>query len=154
MNTTFDFAQESKKLENLQNGQNWAFCDIGSFDEVKDYVMENKEINLKCPSKLFLHKVLGLSGAEISFNALPAGMKSPLSHKHKENEEIIIVLSGEGTFDVDNEIIQVKEGSVLRIAPEGVRAVSAAKGAGLTYICIQVKSNSLQNYTLTDAEML
>ena len=36
MNTTFDFAQESKKLENLQNWQNWAFCDIGSFDEVKD----------------------------------------------------------------------------------------------------------------------
>ena len=72
MNTTFDFAQESKKLENLQNWQNWAFCDIGSFDEVKDYVMENKDINLKCPSKLFLHKALGLSGAEISFNALPA----------------------------------------------------------------------------------
>lgn len=153
MDMTFNFAEESKQLENFQTGENWTFGDIGGFDEIKNYVMENKDLNLKSPAKLFLHKALGLTGAEISFNTIPAGTAAPFKHKHKENEEIMIVLSGEGIFSIDGKELNVKEGSIIRVAPDAVRAVST-KNSGLTYICIQVKANSLEHYTLTDAEML
>lgn len=154
MDTTFELAKESKQPENLQSGKNWQYCEAGAFDGIKDYVMENKSINLKCPSKLFLHKLLGLTGAEISINFIKAGTEIPFKHKHKENEEIIIVLSGQGTFYIDKTELKVKEGSILRISPEGIRSVSTAGTGDLTYICIQVKAGSLTNYTLTDAQML
>ena len=35
-----------------------------------------------------LHEKLGLTGAEISVNELPAGAGVPFVHSHKENEEI------------------------------------------------------------------
>ena len=35
-----------------------------------------------------LHEALGLTGAEISINRLPAGAGVPFGHSHKENEEI------------------------------------------------------------------
>ena len=35
-----------------------------------------------------LHETLGLTGAEISINQLPAGAGVPFVHAHKNNEEI------------------------------------------------------------------
>ena len=39
-----------------------------------------------------LHDQLGLTGAEVSINILPAGASVPFVHSHKENEEIYAVL--------------------------------------------------------------
>ncbi|MDE7265152.1 MAG: cupin domain-containing protein, partial [Clostridia bacterium] len=44
-----------------------------------------------------LHEALGLTGAEISVNTLPAGASVPFVHSHKQNEEIYAILEGEGT---------------------------------------------------------
>ena len=35
-----------------------------------------------------LHDILGLTGAEVSINNLPAGVGVPFIHSHKQNEEI------------------------------------------------------------------
>ena len=35
-----------------------------------------------------LHELLGLTGAEISVNDLPAGAGVPFVHSHKHNEEV------------------------------------------------------------------
>ena len=154
MDTTFEFAQESKKLENLSVTYGYSACSIGDFIEIKNFVMENKDLGITIPSKLFLHKALNLTGAEISLNNLPAGIDYIAKHKHKENEEIVIVLSGNGYVLVDENEISVKEGSIVKIGTGKVRAIKSSKTNDLTYICIQVKENSLTNYTLTDAEML
>ena len=154
MDMTFNFAEESKQLENLEVKENWAFCDIGGFDKIPQYVMENKDINLKCPSKIFLHKALNLTGAEMSFNTVSNNKEYLGKHKHKENEEIIIVLSGEGYVLIDNQEIEVKEGSIVKIGTGLVRAIKSIENGSLTYICIQTKANSLTSYTLTDAEMV
>ena len=39
-----------------------------------------------------LHDKLGLTGAEISVNTLPAGASVPFVHAHKANEEIYFIL--------------------------------------------------------------
>lgn len=39
-----------------------------------------------------LHDRLGLTGAEISVNTLPAGASVPFVHAHKANEEIYFIL--------------------------------------------------------------
>ena len=39
-----------------------------------------------------LHEALGLTGAEVSINQLPAGAGVPFVHAHKQNEEIYGVI--------------------------------------------------------------
>ncbi len=100
-----------------------------------------------------LHDKLGLTGAEISVNNLPAGASVPFVHAHKKNEEIYIILSGKGKAVVDGETIELAQGDFLRIAPAGKRQFFAGENSSLSYICIQVKADSLEGYTADDAIM-
>ena len=98
-----------------------------------------------------LHDALGLTGAEVSINALPAGAGVPFVHSHKENEEIYGILSGHGKAIIDGEEIPLAAGDWLRIAPAAKRQFSAADDAGIVFVCIQVKANSLGGFTAGDA---
>ena len=98
-----------------------------------------------------LHDVLSLTGAEISVNNLPAGAGVPFVHHHKNNEEIYIILSGRGTAVLDGETVELQAGDYVRVSPETKRQFSAAADAAISYVCIQVKENSLEAYTAEDA---
>ncbi len=98
-----------------------------------------------------LHEALGLTGAEISINRLPAGAGVPFVHSHKSNEEIYGVISGNGKALIDCEEIALKEGDWLRVAPSAKRQFSASENEGITFVCIQVKENSLGGFTADDA---
>lgn len=99
--------------------------------------------------KYFIGENLGLTGCEVSLNRLPAGKGMPFVHAHKKNEELYIVLRGNGTFFVDGEEFPVQEGSLIRIAPEGERAWKAGS-EDLYFICIQAEAGSLSQATLAD----
>jgi hypothetical protein len=70
--------------------------------------MKNYELkslgDISTQSRIELHEQLKLTGTEISINELPANISIPFVHKHKENEEIYLVLEGI--------CIQVKENSL------------------------------------------
>ena len=65
-----------------------------------------------------LHEKLGLTGAEISVNELPAGAGVPFVNSHKSNEEIYGVISGKGKAVIDGEEVALAEGDWLRVAPK------------------------------------
>ncbi len=92
-----------------------------------------------------LHEKLALTGAEISLNTLPAGANVPFVHSHKANEEIYGVLSGKGKVVIDGEEISLAAGDWLKISPVANRQFFAASNSEITYICTQVKKNSLEN---------
>ncbi len=100
-----------------------------------------------------LHDVIGLTGAEVSINNLPAGAGVPFFHKHKKNEEIYVIISGKGSAIIDDETIELNQGDVVRVSPAAVRKFSAAEDTGISFACIQVRENSLEEYTDGDAEM-
>ena len=102
-------------------------------------------------SRVELHDKLNLTGAEISVNMLPAKASVPFIHSHKHNEEIYIILEGEGTIKIDDESIVINKNDVIRVAPSAKRQLFASENSGLKYICIQVKENSLDGFTQTDA---
>lgn len=97
-----------------------------------------------------LHDKLSLTGAEISVNNLPAGASVPFVHFHKNNEEIYGILEGKGKMVVDGEEMEIGAGDWIRIAPAGKRQIFAAADSAVSYICIQVKENSLEGYTMDD----
>ena len=77
-------------------------------------------------SRVELHEVLGLTGAEVSVNNLPAGAGVPFVHAHKENEEIYGVLEGAGSVTIDGEEIELAAGDWLRISPAAHRQFRAS----------------------------
>lgn len=98
-----------------------------------------------------LHDKLNLTGAEISINELPAGASVPFVHSHKQNEEIYAILDGAGKAVIDGETVELKAGDWLRISPSAKRQFFAAADRSIKYVCIQVKTNSLEGYTASDA---
>lgn len=109
------------------------------------------KVNVSNDARTELHDRLSLTGAEISINNLPAGAGVPFVHSHKQNEEIYAVLSGKGKAVIDGETVELTEGDWLRVAPAAKRQFSAADDSAISFVCIQVKANSLEEYTMTDA---
>ena len=103
------------------------------------------------PGKHFLKDMLGLTGCEISINSMAPGVGMPIYHQHQENEEVYIFIQGKGQVQVDGEVIDVQEGSIVRIAPNGERIWRNNSNEPLLYIVIQMKENSLRQYGLGDA---
>lgn len=107
--------------------------------------------NIGNEGRVKLHEKLSLTGAEISINQLPAGASVPFVHSHKNNEEIYGILSGKGKAVIDNETIELTAGDWLRISPAAKRQFFASQESDITYVCIQVKENSLGGFTADDA---
>ncbi|WP_154053617.1 cupin domain-containing protein [Olsenella uli] len=107
--------------------------------------------NVGNEGRVELHEVLGLTGAEVSVNKLPAGAGVPFVHAHKDNEEIYGVLEGAGSATIDGEDIELAAGDWLRVSPTAHRQFRAASDSGITYVCIQVKQGSLDAFTADDA---
>ncbi len=97
-----------------------------------------------------LHDKLSLTGAEVSINNLPAGGSVPFIHTHKKNEEIYAILAGKGKFVIDGEELEIAAGDWIRVSPAGKRQLFAAEDSEVSYICIQVRENSLEEYTADD----
>lgn len=109
------------------------------------------KVNVAKEARTELHDQLSLTGAEISINNLPAGAGVPFVHSHKQNEEIYVILSGKGKAVIDGENVELAEGDWLRVAPAAKRQFSATEDSDISFVCIQVKENSLEEYTMTDA---
>ena len=109
--------------------------------------------NAGSEGRVELHETLGLTGAEISINALPAGASVPFVHAHKNNEEVYGILSGKGKAVIDGQEVELSAGDWLKVAPAAKRQFFAADDSGITFVCIQTKQGSLEGFTADDAVM-
>lgn len=100
--------------------------------------------------KEFLKDATAATSCEISLGTLPQGAAVPFFHSHKENEENYIIISGSGKFQIDTEVFDISAGSVIRVATGCDRNLKCTSQEPMTYLCIQAKENSLENYTMTD----
>lgn len=123
----------------LNTGAKYAHASAGSLQNIE--------------GKLFVKDAVGATSCEISFGTLPSGAAVPFFHSHKDNEENYIILSGSGKFQVDDDVFDIAEGSVIRVATNCDRNIKCTSTQPMTYICIQAKEGSLGNFTMTDAEI-
>ena len=123
----------------INKGDNFAHASVGALSEIE--------------GKQFVKDVTGATSCEISFGTLPAGTAVPFFHSHKTNEENYIILSGAGKFQVNNDVFDIAEGSVVRVATDCDRNLKCTSTEPMTYICIQAKESSLGGYTMDDAEI-
>lgn len=136
-----------KQIKQIANASNFKAVDFGELSELKDYVLE-LETGIKIPGKVFGGTVLGADGGDFSFQMFQPGTETGFLHKHKQHEELYFFLRGKGEFQVDGQIFPVKEGSVVRVAPEGERSVRNNGTEPLIMLCVQYKGNT---FTAEDA---
>lgn len=123
----------------LNRGAKYAHASVGSLQQFE--------------GKQFVKEATGATSCEISFGTLPSGASVPFFHSHKANEENYVILSGAGRFQVDDEVFDIAEGSVIRVAPGCDRNLRCTSAEPMLYLCIQAKADSLEGYTMTDAEV-
>lgn len=136
-----------KQVKTVASATNFKAINVGKLNEVSDYVLELGP-DVKIPGKMFGGQALGATGGDFSFQVFQPGTETGFLHTHKTHEELYFFLSGEGQFQVDGEIFPVSEGSVVRVAPAGVRSVRNNGSTPLIMLCVQYKGDT---FTADDA---
>jgi mannose-6-phosphate isomerase-like protein (cupin superfamily) len=90
----------------------------------------------------FLTGALDAEQVAFTHREMPAqtGGKGGYGHRHKTQEEIYFVISGRLQFKLEDEIIDVSEGTVVRVAPEVARSVWNAGPGDAILIVVSKKS--------------
>jgi mannose-6-phosphate isomerase-like protein (cupin superfamily) len=80
---------------------------------------------------------LGVSSFGIQVIDLPANVDAYPEHDHTENrqEEVFVVLSGEGEIVVDGETLKLEPRTMIRVAPEAKRKI-VTKDSPLSVIAL------------------
>ncbi len=129
-------------------GTNFTCAHVGSFDKLAEYELTLRERTVR--GKVFLKEFVNFTGMEISYTTIPPGKHSPFVHHHKQDEEAYIFIQGSGRMEIDDDIFDVSEGTVVRVATPGKRAIGNNSDHPLVYICVQAKEGSLEQCTFDD----
>lgn len=141
-----------KKLEVISENRNYTAVNVGSLQDVGAYSMIHPKLKHEIKGKVFLKDTTKSTGTEISFTTIPPKSELGYFHLHFKDEETYIILKGSGFYQVDDDCFPIQEGSVIRVAPEGVRSLCNTSEEPMIYICIQSKQNSLEEHTTDDGK--
>ncbi len=137
-------------IKTISEGTNYKAIDIGTLDNLSNYSFIHPRLGHTVESKLFVGEHLKSTGSEVSFMELPAKTAVSFLHKHKKHEEIYIFLKGTGQYQVDEDVFPIKEGSIIRVSPNGSRTLRNDSENGMIYMVIQSVAGTLNGYNITD----
>jgi mannose-6-phosphate isomerase-like protein (cupin superfamily) len=73
----------------------------------------------------FARTALNLDKSGISYFKLAPGFRVPFGHRHAEQEEIYVVLSGSARVKLDDEVLELQEMDAVRIPVSTMRGFEA-----------------------------
>jgi mannose-6-phosphate isomerase-like protein (cupin superfamily) len=132
------------------SGKSFTVAHLGRLGEVDRFEISLPTFKRPIRGKVFLKGILGLTGMEASITKLPAGAAVPFLHRHRAHEELYVFIGGRGQMQVDGETFDVEEGTVVRIATGGARAIRAAADEELRFLCIQAEQGSMPDAEAAD----
>jgi quercetin dioxygenase-like cupin family protein len=68
---------------------------------------------------------MGATDIGVSHWRYAPDFRSPIGHKHREQEEAYLVISGSGQILLDGEVGDLRQWDLVRVSPEVVRAFAA-----------------------------
>jgi mannose-6-phosphate isomerase-like protein (cupin superfamily) len=83
----------------------------------------------------FGRRHLGSEHLGVSYFRYGANFRSPVGHRHREQEEAYVVVGGSGRARLDDEVVDLKRWDVVRVAPGVVRGFEGGPD-GLELIAI------------------
>lgn len=79
-------------------------------------------------------KQLGLEAVALGLIHIPPGEGYTFTHHHRQQEEVYIVIEGSGVISVNDELIELVRGDLVRVSALSRRALKA-HNEGLFIIC-------------------
>ncbi len=64
---------------------------------------------------------LGMENAGVSYQRLAPNFRVPFGHKHKQQEEVYIVIGGSGRAKVEDEIVELSQWDAIRVHKDTMR---------------------------------
>jgi quercetin dioxygenase-like cupin family protein len=68
---------------------------------------------------------MGAQDIGVSLFRYAPNMRSPMGHKHREQEEAYLVVGGSGQILLDGELSDLRQWDLVRVSPDVVRAFAA-----------------------------
>ena len=96
--------------------------------------------------KGFVDKMIDTQYIGLSANAFAPGTGTPYWHTHSLLEEIYLFLDGEGRMALDDEVVDVKAGTTIRVGQGVRRAIhaNADSPSDLHYVCVRAGAGELK----------
>jgi uncharacterized cupin superfamily protein len=92
----------------------------------------------------FARDVLGCEQTGISLQRLAPNARQPFGHRHHQDEEIYVVLSGNGRVNLDGEIQELRTWDAVRIPPGTSRALEAGP-EGLEFLAFGTSTGGVSD---------
>jgi len=73
----------------------------------------------------FAREALECEKSGVSYIRVAPGFRLPFGHRHRVQEELYVLVSGSGRIKLEDEVCDVRQWDVVRIAPEVMRAFEA-----------------------------
>jgi mannose-6-phosphate isomerase-like protein (cupin superfamily) len=73
----------------------------------------------------FPREELGAETVGLAYISVRPGKRQPFAHRHREAEEIYVVLSGSGRAKLDDDVVEIETLDAIRISPRVARAFEA-----------------------------
>ena len=70
-------------------------------------------------------KALGLERCGLSYQRIPPDYRFPFGHTHKEQEEVYVVMRGNGRMKLDDEVVELEKYDAVRVPPGTWRGYEA-----------------------------
>jgi mannose-6-phosphate isomerase-like protein (cupin superfamily) len=83
----------------------------------------------------FGRRALGSTVVGVSRETLAPGFRVPFGHMHRDQEEVYVVLRGSGRMKIDDEVVDLGEGDLVRVAP-GVWRCTEAGPDGMQILAV------------------
>jgi mannose-6-phosphate isomerase-like protein (cupin superfamily) len=73
----------------------------------------------------FAREALECEKSGVSYLRIAPGSRIPFGHRHTVQEEVYVLVSGSGRVKLDDEVRELRQWDVVRVAPETMRAFEA-----------------------------
>ena len=97
---------------------NWTIVNLLDVDDSAAGRMEGLEARMA-------RKDLDSRDLGVSLFRYAPDVRNPMSHSHGEQEEAYVIVSGSGRVRLDDEVRDLRQWDIVRVAPEVVRAFEA-----------------------------
>jgi mannose-6-phosphate isomerase-like protein (cupin superfamily) len=83
----------------------------------------------------FARKHLDSEHLGVSLFRYGPGFRAPYGHRHREQEEAYLVVGGSGRMKLDDEIVELRQWDVVRVAPNVLRGFEGGPD-GLQFVAV------------------
>ncbi len=83
----------------------------------------------------FARKHLDSDHIGVTYMRYEPGVRSPMAHSHREQEEVYVVTRGAGSVRLDEEVRDLRQWDVVRVSPATIRAFEAGP-EGMEFLAI------------------